>query len=416
MDVLVFRRPICVLQFLGLGLAFTASTTAQAGNGVHLRTPVFWEPTPSCMTIIDRTVSSELVLSYTIPYEDLRPEDSVDEVEDSRTHQFIAFCRGHSVQEPLPVWLSTADVEKAAAVGLIDPNELAPDDILDTSSAWQDCLVRITPDDSRRLITFAAAAEPVVWDVGMLPVGAYVVNGYTWEPPFNIYSLRSGVVKVVDDPDPAASPPALSIGNKPSEGIVYETETLQLYGCASAMDGSTITGYWAQINTYGMPLDWVSFEADTPVVGDTFALPFAPPLEAAGNLIALKIEITDPMDRTFTAHMDLLATILEGSPPSTGGECEGSGFVAGPECGTGGTGGTSPTSSGESGGDSGADVTSGPDQAPSSGGCGVCAVGDASVPLGWLVFGLLIRRRLRAPWLPQARQGMVTMVSSILLP
>ena len=229
----------------------------------------------------------------------------------------------------------------------------------------------------------------------MLPIGAYVVNGYTWEPPFNIYSLRSGVVKIVDDPDPAASAPALSIGNKISEGVVYETETLELFGCASAMDGSTITGYWAQINTYGMPLDWVSFEADTPVVGDTFALPFAPPLEAAGNLIALKIEITDPIDRTFTAHMDILATFLEGSPPSTGGECEGSGFVADPEC-PGGTGGTSPTSGGESGGDSAADVTAGPDPMTSSGeGCGACAVGDASVPLGWLAIGLLMRRRSR---------------------
>ena len=395
MDVLVFRRPVRALQLLGLGLAFAASTAAQAGNGVHPRTPVSWEPTPSCMTIVDRTVSSELVLSYTIPYEDLRPENSVDEVEDSRTHQFIALCRGNSVQEPLPVWLSTADVAKAAAVGLADPNKLTPEDILDTSSAWQDCLVRITPDDSRRLITFAAAAEPVVWDVGMLPIGAYVVNGYTWEPPFNIYSLRSGVVKIVDDPDPAASPPALSIGNKISEGVVYETETLELFGCASAMDGSTITGYWAQINTYGMPLEWVSFEADTPVVGDTFALPFAPPLEAAGNLIALKIEITDPIDRTFTAHMDILATVLEGSPPSTGGECEGSGFVADPEC-PGGTGGTSPTSGGESGGDSAADVTAGPDPMTSSGeGCGACAVGDASVPLGWLAIGLLMRRRSR---------------------
>ena len=63
------------------------------------------------MTIVDRTVDAKLVLNYTIPYEDT--EVTSDEVADSRRHQFLAFCRGHSRQEPLPVWLTDADVAAA---------------------------------------------------------------------------------------------------------------------------------------------------------------------------------------------------------------------------------------------------------------------------------------------------------------
>ncbi|MBL9107480.1 MAG: hypothetical protein JNL82_41725 [Myxococcales bacterium] len=406
-------RRSCRNVYMGLLTLVLSATEAQAGNGVHPRTPVVW-PEHACMTIIDRTDSSELVLNYTIPYEDLRPANAVDEVASSRTHQFLAFCRGHSVQEPLPVWLSTADVDEAAALGIVEPNDLTLEDVFDTSMEWQDCLVRITPDDARRSITFAAAAEPVVWDTAGLPIGTYVVNGYTWEPVFNIFSLRNGVVKVVDDPDLAASPPALAISNAEGEEIVWETEALTVYGCASAMDGSTITGYWAQTDN-GLPLVWNAFEPDSPVVGDTFELLFKPPPETASKLVALKVEITDPMDRTFDAHMDLLVSVLPGSPPSTdtGGECDGSGFIGDPACTTGGMSSESdssnteisgnplttdgppvPTSDVDSDGSSseGTSVASG--QMPGAGeGCGGCGISQPTAPLAWLGLGIFMRRR-----------------------
>jgi len=374
---------------VGLAVTLGVSGSVEAGNGVHPRTPVLWEPTPPCMTIVDRSLSAKLEFTYSIPYEDLRPESAVDEVVDSRTHQFLAFCRGHSLQEPLPAWLSTADVEAAAALTLVKPGDLSPEDILDTSAAWQSCMTRITRDDQRREITVAAASEPVVWDTTGLPVGAYVVNGYTWEPPFNIFSLRGGVVKVVDDPDLAASPPALALRNGVGDDVVLEGESLALTGCVSAMPGSTLTAYWARTRTYGMPLQWERFAADTPVIGDAFELAFTPPPGSAGNLVAVKVEVVDPLQRTMTAHMGVLASVLAGSAGGeTGSDCD-SPTMIGPGC---------DSSTGSEGGSSSSTAETTLEQSPElHDGCGGCSAHGAGT-LAWLCGPmLLLRRRRRAP-------------------
>lgn len=375
-----------------------APTLARAGNGVHPRTPVEW-PESACMTIVDRTVDANLVLNYTIPYEDT--EVTSDEVADSRRHQFLAFCRGHSRQEPLPVWLTDADVAVAAAKALIDPVNVDPEDVFETSAEWKDCWFRITGDDQRRPITFAEAAKPVVWDTTLLPVGPYVVAGYTWEPPFNIWSERIGLVKVIDDPDPSKSPPALALTN--GEEIKFGNEVLTLTGCLDAMDGSTITGYWSL--TTGEGLDWQMFASDVPVSGDSIELDFMPPPESFGEQIAMKVEITDPMDRRFTAHLGTLATILPpasetGGCPDTGGN-----FIGDPSCDSSGTSGdptsTGPTassgpdaSSGGAGSSSGSD-TSGPGEVPKPDGCHCSGAGSGGASLAALVGLALLRPRRR---------------------
>lgn len=394
-----------------LGALLTPSS-ALAGNGTHPRTPVIWDPRPPCMTIIDRSVSPALEFTYTIPYEDLRPAEAVDEVDDSRQHQFLAFCRSHSVQDRLPVWLSNADVLAADAKGLIDAMTVTNDDVFDMSLEWMNCFVRITADEERRLITFAEAGKPVIWDTTGLPVGPYVIDGYTWEPPGNLFSLRPGVVKVIDDPDPAMSPPALAISNQIDEEIVWETEQLKLYGCVSAMDGSTITGYWANTDDPDQPLEWLSFEADTPVSGDEFELMFSPPPEAVGQLIALRVDIVDPMDRVFSAHMDILASVLPGSPPTTEGDTcdgDGAGFIVMPGCGSTDDGttnnGSSETESPATASDTPTGIVSGSTDGPtgametptSTVGC-ACVVGSPGSTLtGFLVMGFLWRRRRRSP-------------------
>lgn len=390
--------PGAALMLTGVG----APLLAHAGNGVHPRTPVEW-PESACMTVVDRTVDSKLVLSYTIPYEDT--EVTADEVEDSRRHQFLGFCRGHSRQEPLPVWLTNVDVQAAAAKMLIDPANVDPEDVFETSAEWKDCWFRITGDDQRRPITFAAAMEPVVWDTSMLPVGAYVIAGYTWEPPFNIWSERSGVVKVIDDPDPSMSPPALALTN--GEEIKFGNEVLTLTGCLDAMDGSTVSGYWSL--TTGDGLDWQMFASDVPVSGDSIELDFMPPPESFGEQIAMKVEIVDPMDRRFTAHLGTLATILPpasetGGCPDTGGN-----FIGDPSCDSSGTSDAPTTSSpgsssgpdGSSGavGSSGAGSDStGPGQAPGKdGGCACTGADTGGAPVALLLgLGLLLPRRRRS--------------------
>lgn len=396
--------------------AVTALGTARAANGIHPRTPVLWEPAPACMTIVDRTIDPKLVLPYTIPYEDLRPMDALDEVDDSRRHQFIAFCAGHSPQEPLPVWLSQADVAQASTVDIIKPEDVMAEDVMETSPTWKDCFTRITADDARRLITFAAAEEPVVWDTTGLAPGAYVVAGYTWEPVFNIWSQRGGVVKVIDDPDRSKTGPALAISN--GEEIKYPDEVLTVVGCVDAMDGSTLTGYWARTDDDTSDvLEWMPFAADTPVEGDSFALPFMPPAASVGGQIAMKVEVVDPMDRRYTAHMSVLASILEGSAGESG-DCSDSSinFISPPDCESSGgsevTGGVTEGSAGSEGGVSGTGSGSsgtgsgegtGATTAPmqGEGGCGGCGVdGELAAVQGgggssWL---------LLAPWLLWARR------------
>ncbi len=394
--------------FLGLVLV---PGVVQAGNGMHPRTPVLWEPEPACMTIVDRSVSPVFEFSYTILYEDMVPPDVMDEVEDSRTHQFLAFCRQHSVQIPLPVWLSQADVDRADEKDLVNPLDLEPGDIIDTSPEWMGCMVRITADDERRPITFAEAMKPVVWDTTGLPVGAYVIDGYTWEPPFNIYSLRNGVVKVIDDPDPAMSPPALAIRNRLDEDVVaWKGEDLRLFGCLDAMDGSTLSAYWAYTEKED-ELTWNEFAADVPVEGGEFELAFTPP-EGVFGLLAMRVDITDPMDRTYTAHMDVLAQILtDPAPDGTGGGCDGTGIFFDPNCGSSGSdesasdgssgagvtsAGSGPTEGSSGGGGGTTSGTTGPEQTPGPGeSCAGCAVGGSGASLVWLVGVACLRRRRR---------------------
>lgn len=401
-------------MLLGSALVLSTSTTARAGNGIHPRTPVKWEPTPACMTIIDRTIDAKLEFTYQIPYEDLPPQDATDEVDDSRRHQFIGFCAQHSPQQPLPVWLSAADVMAAEQVGIVKLADTEPEAIFETNPMWKDCFTRITADDARRPITLAEAKKPVVWDTTGLAVGAYVISGYTWEPVFNIWSPRPGVVKVIDDPDPTQSGPAMAITNR--DEIKYADEVLTVVGCVDAMDGSTMTGYWALTDDDTLDvLEWMPFAADTPVDGDTFELPFMPPPATVGGQIAMKVEVIDPMDRKYTAHMSELASILAGSDGESG-ECPDSGnsFISQPGCGTSGDsegsggvtgsvgssstaavtgsegGSVSASGSGTSGEGTGA--TTAPMQG--EGGCGGCVQGSGGS--GWLLLPpwlLWVRRR-----------------------
>jgi len=380
------------------GLA--APTLARAGDGVHPRTPVQWEPAPACMTVVDRTIDTKLVLTYTIPYEDT--EVTANEVADSRRHQFLAFCRGHSRQEPLPVWLSNADVAVAAAKDLLDAADVKPEDVFETSTEWKDCWFRITGDDERRPITFAEAMKPVVWDTALLPAGPYVIAGYTWEPVFNIWSERSGVVKVMDDPDPSKNPPALALTNP--EQIVFGNEVMTLVGCLDAMDGSTMTGYWSL--TTSDTLDWQMFASDVPVSGDSFELNFNPPPESVGEQIVIKVEVTDPMDRRFTAHLNDVATILE--PVAGTGECQDTGmtFISNPACDTSATSdnptsGASSSSAGSdpgSGSSSAGSDTTGPNAQPDpKEGCSCGFAGPGGAPVTALLgLGLLFGRRRRS--------------------
>ncbi|MCY1060682.1 hypothetical protein [Nannocystis sp. SCPEA4] len=381
----------------------TAPGAAWAGNGGHPRTPVVWPDGIACMTVVDRSQASTLQFDYTIPYEDT--ELTPDELPSSRRHQFVAFCRDESPQTPPPIWLSWADAEvwlDWAAQTMIEPAPIGDADVLETNSIYKDCFVRITADDERRPITFAEAMQPVVWDTAGLAAGAWRIDGYTWEPELNRWSRRPGVVHVVDGPDPATAPPAAALTNDDG-AFVFPGESYVLEGCARAMPGSTLTGYWAPADT----LEWQEF-ASQPLEGETIALPFTPALDAVAQSVALRVDVTDPMQRTYSAYPVSLLVVLEKSDTDTGGSCsDGGSFLMGGDSETCGDSGASTESTGDSpttGTDTAAtstdatstgdEATTTPETEPGSTGCG-CR--SSSGGAGWAALGLvLLRRRRRA--------------------
>jgi len=320
----------------------------------HPRTPTIFDP--PCMTIVNRSVDPVATLHYTIPYEDLKPDyDPEDmatwhEVEDGRTHQFFAFCRDHSPQDPMPIWISNADLDVAAAADLIDPEKVGEQEIFETNTPWDQCWHRITADDERRLITFEEAAKPVLWDTSGLAVGNYVVEGYTWEPHINIWSFRAGAIKVVDSDDLAASPPAVAVElnqdfTDPDEPVPFEI-------CHSTTDGSTLTAYWSFTDFNKQ--EWIPFVEDEPVVGESSTIEFLPPPETLGESVMVRVTITDPMDRETTAHAKYIVFVLNGGETGetdgeTDGDTDGCSFIAGPECESTGSDSGSSGSSGSSG-------------------------------------------------------------------
>ena len=388
-----------VLLGLGLGLVL-APASAWAGNGTHPRTPVLWSDAP-CMTIIDRSVSPIHALSYSIPYEDV--DVTPDEVPDSRTHQFFGYCRDHHLEEILPGWITEADAMAAAAKGLGNLVDVDLEfHVLENNPDWTDCWARITDDDQRRPITFAAAAAPVEWDTTALLAGTWVVEGYTYEPWFNMWTPHPGVFKIVDDPDPAASPPAAALTF--AEQTVSFGDQAMVSGCVDAMPGATMRLSWA-LSTIGTEPEWHEFAADIPVEGSSFELAYEPTIETVASSVMIRVDVDDPLARSWTAHANAYIAVVE----TVGDEgCDSGGFVSTP-CDTGSDTGTD-TDATSKGDELGSAGETGPTLADEGGasGCGCqarSANANALGELGGLALVSLLglqRRRRRRPASPSS--------------
>jgi MYXO-CTERM domain-containing protein len=375
-------------SLLVLATAALAPTLAHAGNGTHPRTPVLWSDAP-CLTVIDRSVSPIHEFGYAIPYEDTAV--TADEVPQSRSHQFFAFCRDHHLEEVLPSWITASEPMAAAAAGLGNLEGVDFElDVLENSPEWADCWTRITADAERRPITFAAAAMPVTWDTTALPAGTWVVEGYTYEPWFNLWSPHPGVFKIVDDPDPAASAPAAALTFAEQE-LDYgegDSELGSVSGCVDAMPGTTMTLSWA-LSGIGSEPTWTAFASDVPVEGSSFELPFEPPAEAVSSSVMIRAELVDPLGRSWTTQGNAYLVVVE----VVGGDeaCEEGGFVTNP-CDTS-EGGTSETQGeGESAGDELG--SSGPAASDDASACSCSASPSAPTwALGLVVVVLALGRR-----------------------
>jgi len=382
---------------------------ARAGNMTHLRTPVEWPSDTSCIEFVDRSVDARYTFTYGIPFEDL--DITADEVSNSRTHQFFALCRQHSTEEFLPRWISPNDVEDASVFGLVDPATLDADDLLETNAAWDGCWFRITGDDERRSISLAAASEPVVWDTSEVPAGTYTVEGYTYEPTFNLWRPRNrNVVRVYDGGDPKQLGPAATL-DPPESDQACVGQMVELRACVDAVPGTTATAEYAITGTAGserpdFELPWFPFASDEPVNGSTLSIPWLVPDAVGGETITLRLRLEDPSGRTYVAYGPSLWVILQRSNPGCAvdpSECD-AGFVVPPECADGGapTDGSDETST--------ATTEAGFDDADAdnnrSSGCTCSKRAPHRAVVGWfgtwLVFGVWNGRRRRLRTAPLA--------------
>jgi len=377
---------------------------ASASNTTHPRTPVVWEDV-ACVQLHDRSEDATLHLPYTIAKEDLEVGD--DEVADSRRHQFFGFCRPHHPQDFLPTWITQADVDAAVAVPeLLQPGTVETDDILELNSQWDDCWFRINADDDRRPISFAMADAGVDWDTTDIPAGVYTLYGYTWEPVFNIWARRPGLLKVYDG-DPHAVGPAVAITT--GELTPYRDEEVMIEGCFHAIAGSTYTVYWALTPEPDVEPDWMEYlQADVP--GQELAFAFTPPEAMWGESAMIRVDVSDPQGRSYTTYQaDPMLVINESDPDACN---DGAGFIGSPGCsdessgsGTSATGadtsgstGTSVSGSGESSAETSAATATTPGATADDGGGGeTCACTTDSRPgaIAPLVLLVPLARRRR---------------------
>lgn len=312
----------------------TLPSTVYGSNGNKPRVQARWKPGQPCIETIDKATQSSLLVQYTFDgRDDIRPADSQDEVEDSRRHQFFASCRHRHRQEILPRWISRADLDRALAFGfpIVDPG---PERILDSSSAWGNCALRINVDDQRLPITHAQARAGVQWDISVVPTGTYVIDAYTWEPPENLWTSpsRPGAVRVWDSRIDPAPPPAAAIDATASIGFVGQPQ--QIRGCVSAQPGSTSIWSIAPLPPVGVPATWTDIEGPTPAPDGTFEWSFVPPAPEPGLGLKkwmLRLTVTQPDGLRYEAYnrADLLvldedadAEFSYEPPPETGTGCK----------------------------------------------------------------------------------------------
>jgi hypothetical protein len=402
-------RPLLLTCAAGAGVA---AGVAHASNNTHLRTPVVWDGEALCGTqdadvacgvIVDRSQGTTWHFPYGIPSEDT--EVTMDEVPDSRRHQFFAFCRARApLLDRLPGWITQADVDAAAEViacttpmdegpdecaPLVDPSDVSPDDVLETAADWQGCFFRVTADDARRPITCEMAQMGIDWATDAVPVGVYAIEGYTWEPAFNLWSPRPGFVKIVDDPSDAVQDrPAAAILVE-GDGLIETGDPVELPACVDALPGSTLHAEWALAPEGDEDPVWHEIAPAAPVDDGPTVIELDPPEEAEGKFIVVRATVEDPMGRSWIAYTQKELGVLPGT------DCpdEGGGIVVDPDCEDGGS---SESDGGSSEGSGGSGTEAGAaddgDGGSAGGGCGCHAPAPAVFSGVWL---LGWRRRAR---------------------
>ncbi|NJK32213.1 MAG: hypothetical protein HC927_07295 [Deltaproteobacteria bacterium] len=219
-----------------------------------------------------------------------------------------------------PPYVSLADLQRAIAeeaetdVALLDD----PEATLETSAIWAGCWSRVTADDDRRPISFEAAAEPVLWDTSSVDAGTWVIAGYTWEPPQNLWTRAPWVVRVIDGPEQDADP-AAALGSIPQ--TLQGGDSLPLGVCVDADADATLRIDWT--TTDDDPPLWRPGESVALGEGSEIEVDFEPPPESWGKQLRLRARVEQGDGRSYEAHtLALLIVFAGGDDDDEGGESE----------------------------------------------------------------------------------------------
>jgi uncharacterized protein (TIGR03382 family) len=87
-----------------------------------------------------------------------------------------------------------------------------------------------------------------------------------------------------------------------------------------------MTFSWA-LSVIGQDPNWTEFATDVPVEGAGFELAYEPTIEVVSSSVMIRVEVSDPLDRTWTAHAIEYIAVTE----DVGDEgCDGGSFISNP--------------------------------------------------------------------------------------
>ncbi|MGH1346500.1 MAG: hypothetical protein ACRBN8_33345 [Nannocystales bacterium] len=266
-----------------IALGVLAPQIASASNGAGQRTPPIY-PLAACITEVDRSTDPVFHLDIGLPREDFMVTD--DEPEDSRRLQFFLVCEDiHPELQDLPNWVTVAEAEDAVARGSLDG--MPPDeDILERRDDLQDCVFPMNTSDERIPITCDATQAGLDFDTSAIPLGNYVVRGYTYEPPLNLWSERRGVVRISDGPD--TGPATIGLRTPSLDGMQLRPDSpFPIRGCVSGTTDAALQ--WASLIDLGGANDDAAWQTLATVTGEgSFEVEFNPPSQALGQPLLIR--------------------------------------------------------------------------------------------------------------------------------
>lgn len=208
-----------------------------------------------CMQVVELAATAQFDLRYDVPVSDTVLDPDLLALPDTKTHEFFAFAArvfdGASETtwasfgdptgqtRPLPLWVSEDDLARAR-VAAVD-HEVARE-VLETAGpsieldeTLRDRVLPFGSTPHRLPITTEQGIFGVRWALADAPPGVYQLVAHTFSPPYNAWTPRPGLVRLVRD---GAGPPAVWLDEVGAR--LFAGQGRPVTGCVSAPVGSRL--------------------------------------------------------------------------------------------------------------------------------------------------------------------------------